>query len=294
MCPEALSPVQIVPLASDSMGVRSMSIFVKTPDISVLIDPGVALGPWRYGLPPHRREIERLGSLWHEIEKRLSQAEAVFITHYHYDHLNPQEPELFINKRIFLKEISDTNRSQMKRGRRLIEKLESYGIRYEFADERTFRFGETTVFFSPSFPHGKDRKRGTVIMVVLKHGNFSFLFSSDIEGIPREDQLDFLLRDRVNIMYLDGPPTYLLGDLYPESEFRESLEHMSVLIEENPARTLIIDHHLLRDRFWKEKVSILEELGQKNGVEVKTAANFLGKKEELLEATRKALYYQKF
>ena len=44
---------RIVPLAFDSFGVRSMATFVETDDLKVLIDPGVALAPVRYGLEPH-------------------------------------------------------------------------------------------------------------------------------------------------------------------------------------------------------------------------------------------------
>jgi predicted metallo-beta-lactamase superfamily hydrolase len=44
---------RIVPLAFDSFGVRSMSTFVETDDLRILIDPGVALAPIRYGLEPH-------------------------------------------------------------------------------------------------------------------------------------------------------------------------------------------------------------------------------------------------
>ena len=45
--------MKIKPVASDSMGTRSMATYVETKDVKIFIDPGVALGPSRYGLPPH-------------------------------------------------------------------------------------------------------------------------------------------------------------------------------------------------------------------------------------------------
>jgi len=286
--------LEIIPLASDSLGVRSMATFVKTPDISILIDPGVALGPWRLGLSPHKREIERLGALWCEVKKKFDEAEVIFITHYHYDHLNPQEPELFSDKTVFLKDPKNTNKSQRMRGEKLLEKFKTLGVRFEIADRKTFQFGKTLVRFSPALPHGREKNRGMVLMVSIIYQNSRFVFSSDIEGIPRRDQLDFLIEENPNFLYLDGPPTYLLGNLYHEGEFKESLEHMAELIEKTTPEMIIFDHHLLRDRNWKDRVSALLELGEKYRVEIKTVANFLGKKEELLEAMRKALYYQGF
>ncbi len=49
----------VVPLAAESLGVRSLSVFVRTPDTGVLIDPGVALGT-RGGLHPHPAEYRAL------------------------------------------------------------------------------------------------------------------------------------------------------------------------------------------------------------------------------------------
>ena len=52
--------MKIIPIASDSLGVRSMATYVETKDCKILIDPSAALGPKRYGLPPHNKELEAL------------------------------------------------------------------------------------------------------------------------------------------------------------------------------------------------------------------------------------------
>ena len=50
---------KIIPLAAESLGVRSMCTYVETPDLRILIDPGVSLGP-RFGLLPHPKEYEAI------------------------------------------------------------------------------------------------------------------------------------------------------------------------------------------------------------------------------------------
>ena len=58
-------PVKITPLAADSLGARSMATLVETPDVTVLLDPSVRLGPYRYDLPPHPSEnIQTTQSDW--------------------------------------------------------------------------------------------------------------------------------------------------------------------------------------------------------------------------------------
>ena len=44
--------MNVVPLAADSLGVRSMATYVECGETRILIDPGAALGAARFGLPP--------------------------------------------------------------------------------------------------------------------------------------------------------------------------------------------------------------------------------------------------
>jgi len=95
--------MKIVPIASDSMGTRSMATFIETKDCGILIDPGVALGPSRYGLPPHPLEMEKLEEDWSNIVKYSEKAQVMIVTHYHYDHHNPEYPEIYEGKNVYLK-----------------------------------------------------------------------------------------------------------------------------------------------------------------------------------------------
>ena len=52
--------MKIIPLAADSLGVRSMATYVEAGSTGLLLDPGATLAPARYGLPPSEEEWEAL------------------------------------------------------------------------------------------------------------------------------------------------------------------------------------------------------------------------------------------
>jgi len=61
--------MKFIPIASDSLGVRSMAAYVETKDCKILIDPSAALGPKRYGLSPHEKEHE----IFNKTKKKIHQ-----------------------------------------------------------------------------------------------------------------------------------------------------------------------------------------------------------------------------
>ncbi|HKZ89841.1 MAG TPA: hypothetical protein VJ300_06255, partial [Thermoplasmata archaeon] len=90
--------MKITPLAADSFGARSMATLAETPDVVVLLDPSVRLGPRRYGLPLHPTEEERQKALWRSIRDAAKRADVLTVSHYHYDHHNPDAPSIFRGK----------------------------------------------------------------------------------------------------------------------------------------------------------------------------------------------------
>src|SRR3989441_8318170 len=46
------TPVRVIPLAAESLGVRSMATYVEAGDLGILIDPRATLAPARRGVPP--------------------------------------------------------------------------------------------------------------------------------------------------------------------------------------------------------------------------------------------------
>jgi len=283
--------MDIVPIAFDSMGVRSMATFVRTSDFSALIDPGVSLAPKRYRLPPHEIEIERMKSKWEEIKKYLAECEVVIITHYHYDHHDPNEVEILDGKKILLKHPKEKiNKSQMNRAAYFLNQLKTVNVEIEYCDGKNYVVGETSVEISEPVFHGADSRLGYVVEVYIDDGKSSLLFSSDVEGPNQVEQLEFMLEKNAETVIVDGPMTYMLGYRYSQKSFENSIENLKKLIERTDVKNLILDHHLTRDLNWRDRMSEVFEFGGQFGVKVLSAADFAGVEEELLEARRKELY----
>ncbi len=280
--------MKIIPVAFDSMGARSMATFIETKDVRIFIDPGVALGPKRYGLPPHKKEFEKMNELWKAIENFSNKADIFVITHYHYDHHNPEKVNIFDNRRVFIKDPEkNINYSQKKRARYFISLLENRA-KIAVADNTRVEIGNTVIEFSPPVPHGTDTKLGYVLMVYIEEKK-SFLFTSDVEGASLDEQIRWIAEKNADVIFIDGPMTYMLGYRYSIKNYEKSIENLKGLMGSN-VKKMILDHHLTRDLGWREKVESVFNAGKESGVDVLSAAEFSGQKELLLEAMRKELY----
>ncbi|MEM3928028.1 MAG: hypothetical protein QXT07_03670 [Archaeoglobaceae archaeon] len=281
--------MRIIPIAFDSMGVRSMATFVESNDVRIAIDPSVSLAPSRYGLPPHRVEIERMNEKWKEITSFVGRSDVVIVTHYHYDHHNPEEVDVLSGKKILVKHPKEKiNRSQMNRASYFLEKLKEKGIDFEFADGKRFEFGNTLLEFSKPVFHGANQKLGFVVEVYLSDSKNSFLFSSDVEGPIHEDQTAFILEKKPEIAFIDGPMSYMLGYRFSRDSLKKTIENLKRIVE--VVETVVIDHHLLRDLNWRSAISEAISYAEQFSTKICSAAEFAGEKEDLLEARRKELY----
>lgn len=283
----------ITPLAGESFGVRSSAFFIETADVKILIDPGVSLAPSRSGLAPHPQEIRAMNERWRLIKDHAARADILVITHFHFDHFDPTEPVVFNNKVLLIKHPSETiNASQRERARELIRNYRNLPRRVEFADDRVFEFGSTAIRFSPAVPHGPDTAVGWVVETSVREGSSCFLYSSDIVGACRDEHMRFILSEEPDTLYLDGPLTYMLGQGFSLDDLRTSINNISRLLEMPKLKTLIIDHHLLRDKNWKDEIRGVYAKGEAAGKNIVTMAGFLGTQEVLLEARRDQLYEQ--
>ncbi len=282
---------KIVPLGFDSFGVRSMATFVETDDLKILIDPGVSLAPLRYGLEPHPLEWQRLDETWNVIKEYAEESEVLVVTHYHYDHHDPDYSELYSGKTVFIKHpTQNINRSQKDRAAYFLEAIKGLPKRLEIVDGKSFTFGETTITFSKAVCHGTNPRLGYVTETCIKSNNEKFLHTSDVEGPSLEDQITFILEMKPNALFVDGPMTYMLGYRYSFKSLEISNANLVKAIKETELHTLVLDHHLLRDLNYKMRVKPVYEEAQKRGVKVVTAAELAGRKIEMLEALRKELY----
>lgn len=282
---------KIVPLAFDSFGVRSMATFVETDDLRILIDPGVSLAPLRYGLEPHPLEWKRLDEAWETIKQYAEDADVLMVTHYHYDHHDPEAPELYKNKTVFIKHPTENiNLSQKERASFFLEAVRGMPKKLKVADGKSFQLGKTFVTFSKAVCHGTNPRLGYVTEVSIRSKKEKLLHTSDVEGPSLEDQIGFILEEKPDILFVDGPMTYMLGYRFSFKSLEISNNNLVKAVEEANLHTLVLDHHLLRDLNYKTRMKPVYEVAEKRKVKVVTAAEFCGRKIEMLEALRRELY----
>ncbi len=282
---------RIVPLAFDSFGVRSMATFVETDDLRILIGPGVSLAPIRYGLEPHPLEWQRLDETWETIKRHAEIADVLIVTHYHYDYYDPDQPELYKDTRVFIKHpTQNINKSQKERASFFLEAIKGLPKRLEIADGNSFQLDETSIKFSEAVCHGTNPRLGYVTEVSIKSNNEKFLHTSDDEGPALEDQTGFILNEKPDVLFVDGPVTYMLGFRYSYKSLEISNNNLIRAIKQTDLHTLVLDHHFLRDLKYKTRIKLVYEAAEEREVKVITAADFCGRKIEMLEALRKELY----
>jgi predicted metallo-beta-lactamase superfamily hydrolase len=281
----------VKPLAFESLGVRSMATFVETDDLAVLIDPGVSLAPIRYGLPPHPVEEQRMADCWEEIKAHAAMSDVLIITHYHYDHHDPYEPALYEGKVVYLKHPEEQiNRSQRGRAAFFLEQLADLPQTVEIADGNEFKYGSTTIRFSPAVFHGTNAKLGYVVEVSISCGGEKLVFTSDVEGPAVAEQAEFILQEEPDILILDGPMTYMLGFRYSQQNLARSIEQINRVITETSVRDILIEHHFMRDLNYKERITEVYACAAAENVTITNAAEYLGREVDMLEARRKELY----
>ncbi len=283
--------MNIIPLAAESLGVRSSAVFIETPDVKILIDPGVSLAPLRFGLPPHPLEIKAMNGSWRKIKEYAARADVLIITHYHFDHFDPTEPLVFHDKVLLIKHPEEQiNVRQRGRARELIRNFRTLPRRVEFADGGRFEFGGTVIRFSQAVPHGPTAKVGWVVQTSVRTSEHCFLYTSDVQGAGLPEHRSFIHAEDPDVLYLDGPLTYMMGREFGPEDLRASINAVSEVLETGKTRTLIIDHHVLRDQNWKAQIAEVFARAEKAGKKVVTLAGFIGQEDEPLEARRRQLF----
>jgi predicted metallo-beta-lactamase superfamily hydrolase len=283
--------LNVKPLAFESFGVRSMATFVETYDVAVLIDPGVSLAPRRYSLPPHPVEEQRMSDTWADIKEHASKSDVLVVTHYHYDHHDPEEPEIYRDKIVYLKHPKEKiNKSQEKRASYFRGKLKELPRSIDSADGREFKHGSTSIKFSPPVYHGTNPRLGYVVEVSISCGGEKVVFTSDVEGPSVEAQVEFIIHENPDLVIVDGPMTYMLGFRYSRKSLALAIANMKRILNGTALRCIMVEHHFMRDLKYKERIAEVYDYAAEKEVEVITAAEYCGRDIELLEARRRELY----
>ena len=292
-----VGPFDVSILAADSMGVRSIATVVDACGVRLGIDLGASLAPRRYGLPPHELELKALERALGRAAEEVQASDAVVITHYHYDHYMRDRPELYSGKRLLVKDPEhNINWSQRGRARRfLVEGGVARSASVSYADGQSFRVGDLTLDFSQAVWHGEpSTKVGRVLMVRARCNDESVIFASDVQG-PADPQAVEQLKAwaGARLLVLSGPPTYFAGFKVPEEAVQRGLEGLMELIRAHVAETIVVDHHLLRDLAYRERLAPHTQAAEEEGVRLLTAAEFMGVGVNQLEARRKELWGKK-
>lgn len=345
-----IGEINIMPVWFDSMGAKSMCTFVKTPEISVIIDPGFAVMQRSYPLKDQEK-VAFLEAAEERVRKYTKKADIIIITHFHYDHhKRPVEfPESYVDKTLYIKNPNEwINYSQWKRTRIMYEDMMklfdnilkindfkqnpkkktykdpylelklaqqvdfgSYTNRHEellknwksnmlnsmnawakkkwltelnvgrtnikFIKEETLDFGATSICFPGTLFHGIEyAKTGWVEPVIIERDAKKVLFSSDIMGPNIEDYAQWIIDKSPDIIILDGPATYLLGYMFNQTNLKRCIENISRIVQEVDFHIMIYDHHLLREKKFREHMEDFYNLVEKTGKKVMTAAEWFG------------------
>lgn len=299
-----MDKIRVVPLAAESLGVRSMCTYVETPDVRILLDAGVSLCPNRFGLPPHPKEFQAIVQSRKKISDAAEKSKVVTISHYHYDHHTPSfedwlvnwteadetARQVYQNKIVLLKNPREQiNYSQRERGWMFARTGGTYAEKTVNADGQSFAFGETAVKFSEPVFHGSEHSEmGWVLMVSISFGNEKFLFAPDVQGPMSSRPLQIILEEKPQLLMIGGPPLYLVPSRVSENQLHTSLENLRKIARTVPH--VILDHHVMRDEQWQRKtVDVLYE-SYSCGSTLQTAAEYAGERNAFLEAERKRLF----
>lgn len=294
--------IRVTPLAAESFGVRSMCTHIETPDIRILVDPGVSLG-MRFSLLPHPREYRALRECRDRLADNAERADVVTISHYHFDHYTPSYTDyvwhwsslevarqIYRDKLVLAKGIRDSiNTSQRRRGWMLRKTVERDMKELVVADGKDFSFGGTRLSFSRPVFHGeKGTELGWVLMLTVAWGDEEVLYAPDVQGPMVPETLNLMMKGSPKLVIVGGPPLYLSGFRVDERVIAQGMESLVRLAQRIPV--MILEHHLLRDENWLNFSRPVFEAAEGAGHRVVTAAEFMGEPNRLLEFRRRVLY----
>ena len=295
--------IKITPLAEESLGVRSMCTYIETPDTKILLDAGASLAPIRFSYSPHPKEYKALAQSRQRISKAAEQTDITTISHYHFDHHTPSftdwftnwssaetAKQIYTNKTILTKSYrSNVNTSQRRRGWMFKKTAAKHAKKLETADNKTFQFEQTKLKFSEPVFHGSENSElGWLIMTTIETSDQKILFASDVQGPMYTPTLNIILAENPQTVIIGGPPTYLAGFRVKEKDIQTGLQNLKKLTQNIP--TTILEHHILRDKKWKNHIQPIIDAATDTGHKVLTAAEYLGKENNFLESNRKQLF----
>lgn len=288
--------MKIVPVAFDSMGIRSMCTFVQTEKLNILIDPGIALARRRLGYPPTNIELNTFQLFKRKILDFARRSDVIIITHYHYDHYIPSLDETF--EEIYADKIvlcknrkTKLNFRQRTQGKQFELSVKRICKEFHFIDGNTFDFGKVKIKCSPPVWHGIERSSfGYVIMLTIQAEKQKLLFSSDVMGPISKENTAYILKENPDTIILCGPPTHLLGYDLPLNHLDMVKQNVKMIIKKTKAKEIIYDHYILRDKNYMKYYKPWKKLAKRYKKRFLTGAEYMNMPIRQLEAKREEIY----
>lgn len=277
--------MNVIPLAADSLGTRSMATYVEAAGTGILIDPGATLAPTRFMLPPAAEEWDALRRANDRISAYAARAEFVFVSHYHDDHFR-SDPSTYAGRTVLAKDPQRmVTGQQARRGAELWTVLQAHA-RPTVADgwERKERALELRV--SSPLPHGVEGTSMGYVVALSVHDHAErerFVFASDVQGPLSAVAAGWLIQQRPTLLYLAGPPAYIERELGTPL-IERGIDNLLRIIDATGCR-VIMDHHAVRDAAFEARFERLWRTGR-----VSTAAQHLGVPHAALESRRRQLW----
>jgi uncharacterized protein len=277
--------MKVIPLAAESLGVRSMATYVEVGKLAILIDPGATLAAQRYGLPPAEEEWEAFRRANDRISAYGVRATHVFVSHYHEDHFR-SDARTYAGKTVLVKDPRRMVGGQQLRRAEALQRILAGQARVIAADGGSERDVDGELHVSAPLPHGHEgTPYGSVVALTVTDPaeRARFVFASDVQGPLSPVAAAYIARQRPTLLYLAGPPSYVEREV-GAAAIERGIDHLMRIVDKTACR-VIMDHHALRDVRWEERFARVWETGR-----VTTAATYLGAENAALESRRAELW----
>lgn len=274
-------------VAFDSFGIKSMCTRVETKDVTVTIDPGIAVETGSFPLPDDEK-IRLIMKYEEAIRKSCEISDVVVVTHYHYDHHTPVADEGMYGDKILLVKAPShyINKSQRYRASAFLDLVEGMAKKVKIADGQSIKFGNTKLDFSRPLWHGVERSKLGYVLTLAIEENEKMLFSSDISGPMIEEYASMIIKEKPDVLILDGPPTYILGYIMSYKNLARAISNIEKIVEEIEGK-IILDHHLMRDYRYKDLLKIVYDKAAELEKEVLSAAEVKGEEPMVIKGFKK-------
>ena len=137
--------------------------------------------------------------------------------------------------------------------------------------------GECLVKILGPWFHGIEYDRtGWVTPIIIETPRGKVFYTSDLMGPAIEDYAYHIAREKPRIVVADGPPTYLFPYMLNRINLERAVDNATYIIENAAPEVFIYDHHLLREKRWRQRIARVFEVAKRVGTTVLTAAECLG------------------